>query len=194
MSQPQSIYQEQQGQYQQYQQSQQSTVGFQGEVPAGVHSQQGIHGVQSSIQGVHGVQDVQSEHGNIQYSGIKGNQGLFNSIQSGIQSKYHFTYQGQSQQHQGLSVGYTGSGQYHAGGFQGILGQGQKTQDANVNKYYQNKHISEIIGGAISLDGKPLGYPLDRPLTTNALSVPNVYVQTVYISHEGQPTNEVNNH
>ena len=103
MSQPQSIYhQEQQGQYRQYQQGQQSTVGFQGEVPAGVHSsQQGIHGVQSGTQGVHGVQDVQSEHG-IQYSGAKGNQGLFNSIQSGIQSKYHFTYQGQSQQHQGL--------------------------------------------------------------------------------------------
>ncbi|KAG5309971.1 CRPI protein, partial [Pseudoatta argentina] len=192
LSQPQSIYhQEQQGQYRQYQQGQQSTVGFQGEVPAGVHgSQQGIHGVQSGTQGIHGVQDVQSEHG-IQYSGAKGNQGLFNSIQSGIQSKYHFTYQGQSQQYQGLGVGYTGSGQYHAGGFQG---QGQKTQDTNVNKYYQNKHISEIIGGAISLDGKPLGYPLDRPLTTGALSVPNVYVQTVYISHEGQPTNEVNNY
>ncbi|XP_011879152.1 PREDICTED: hexamerin-like [Vollenhovia emeryi] len=186
--QSQGIYQGQQGQQyqQQYQHGQQSTVGVQGGVPpTGVHgSQQGIHGAQGVQSGVQGVQGTQ-------YSGVQGTQGVHSGIQSGIQGKYHTTYQGQSQQQQGYGVGYTGSGQYHAGGFQGILGQGHQGQDGYVSKYYQNKHISEIIGGAISLDGKPLGYPLDRPLTTGALSVPNVYVHTVHIHHEGQPTNEV---
>lgn len=165
-SQPQGIYQGHQSQH-----GQQSPVGVQGEVP----------NVQSSQQGVQGVRGVQSE----QYSGVQG------VHHSGIQGKYHVTYQGQSQQQQGYGVGYIGSGQYHAGGFQNILGQGHKTQDAYVSTYYQNKHISNIIGGAISLDGKPLGYPLDRPLTVGALSVPNIYVQTVLVHHEGHLTNEV---
>ncbi|XP_077255542.1 hexamerin 110 [Temnothorax americanus] len=193
-SQHQGIYQGQQGQNQH---GQQSTVGVQSGVPIGVHGlQQGIHGiqgVQSGVQGLQGLQGIQGVQGvqGAQYS--QENQGVQSGIQHGIQGKYPVTYQGQSQQQQGLGVGYTGSGQYHAGGFQNILGQGQgqKTQDASVSQYYQNKHISEIIGGAISLDGKPLGYPLDRPLTPGALSVPNLYVQTVHIQHEGQPTNEV---
>jgi len=135
--------------------------------------------VQSGVHSVHGVQNVQSVQG-VQYSGTQKNQGIYSGIQNGIQDKYHVTYQGQSQQQQGFGTGYSGSGQYHAGGFQGIFGQGQKTQDAYINKYYQNKHISEIIG----FDGKPFGYPFDRPLTTGALSVPNVYVQTVHVYHE----------
>lgn len=60
-----------------------------------------------------------------------------------------------------------------------------------MSEYYHTKHISEIIGGAVSLDGKPYGYPLDRPLTPGALYSPNVYVHTVYVYHEGQPTNEM---
>jgi hypothetical protein len=116
-------------------------------------------------------------------SGVQG-------IQSGIQGKYHTTYQGQSQQQQGHGTVYTGSGQYHAGGFQNILTQG-KDQQKYVSKFFQNKYISQIIGGAVSFDGKPLGYPLDRPLTTGAFSVPNIHVQTVYVYHEGQPTNEI---
>lgn len=134
------------------------------------------------MHGIQGVTETQS-----------GVQGIHTGIQHGLQGKYHVTYQGQSQQQQGLGTAYTGSGQYHAGGFQNILsqGQGQKTQDGYVSKYYQNKPISQIIGGAISLDGKPLGYPLDRPLTTGALSASNVHVQTVYVYHEGQPTDEI---
>lgn len=137
------------------------------------------------MQGVQGVIGAQS--------GVQGIQGVNSGLQTGIQGKYHATYQGQSQQQQGHGTVYTGSGQYHAGGYQNILtqGPGQYTQDGYVSKYYQTKPVSQIIGGAISLDGKPLGYPLDRPLTTGALSVPNVYVQTVYVYHEGQPTNEV---
>jgi hypothetical protein len=158
-------------------------VGVQHVLTAGVQdtqqSTQSIQGVQGfqTLQGLQGVQNVQGTQGNV-----------VGGIQSGIQDRYQITYQGQSQQQQGLAVGYTGSGQYHAGGFQNIFSQGQKIQDSN---YYQNKPISQIIGGAISLDGRPLGYPLDRPLSTGALSVPNVHVQTVYIYHEGQPTNEI---
>lgn len=157
-------------------------VGVQGVLTAGVqNTQQNTQGVQG-VQGIQGLQNLQS------LQGVQGRQGnVVGGVQSGIQSKYQTTYQGQSQQQQGL----TGSGQCHAGGFQNILSQGQKIQDSDVSKYYQNKPISQIIGGAISLDGKPLGYPLDRPLSTGALSVPNVHVQTVHIYHEGQPTNEI---
>lgn len=156
--------------------TQQNTQGVQG-VP------QSVQGVPQSVQGIQNVQGLQ---------GLQGIQGNVGGIQSGIQGKYQTTYQGQSQQQQGHGIGNIGSGQSHAGGFQGIFSQGQKIQDSHVSKYYQNKHISQIIGGAISLDGKPLGYPLERPLSTGALSVPNVHVQTVYIHHHGQPTNEMN--
>lgn len=161
-------------------------VGAQHVLTAGVQdtqqSTQSIQGVQGfqTLQGLQGVQNVQGTQGNV-----------VGGIQSGIQDRYQTTYQGQSQQQQGFAVGYTGSGQYHAGGFQNIFSQGQKIQDSYASNYYQNKPISQIIGGAISLDGRPLGYPLDRPLSTGALSVPNVHVQTVYIYHEGQPTNEI---
>lgn len=150
----------------------QNAVGVQGRVPTGVQ------GTQQSNQDVQ--QGVQGAQGNI-----------VGGIQSGIQSQYQSTYQGQSQQQQGYGTGYAGSGQTHAGGFQNVFSQGQKVQDSYVSKYYQNKPISQIIGGAISLDGKPFNYPLDRPLSAGALSAPNVYVHTTYIQHEDQPTNEV---
>lgn len=138
-----------------------------------------VQGGQQSNQG--GQQDNQSPQ-NVQ-SLEEGNAG---GVQSG---QYQFTYQGQSQQQQGYGAANAGSGQSHAGGFQNVFNQGQ--QDSSVSKYYQNKPISQIIGGAISLDGKPFNYPLDRPLSAGALSVPNVYVQTAYIQHEDQPANEV---
>lgn len=190
---------EQQGQgQQQWSQSQ----GHQGQPHSGVQhgvpnvDVQGTQQNTQGVQGLHGLQDVKNVVQGLQnLQGLHSLQGVRNvvgGIQSLIQGRYQTTYQGQSQQQQ-LGVGNIGSGQYHAGGFQGIFSQGQKIQDTSVSQYYQNKHISHIIGGAISLDGKPLGYPLDRPLSTSALSVPNVYVQTVYIHHKGQPTNEVNN-
>lgn len=151
----------------------QNAAGVQGRIPTGVQ------GTQQSNQDVQGVQQVQGAQGNV------------GGIQSGIQSQYQSTYQGQSQQQQGHGAGYAGSGQSHAGGFQNVFNQGQRVQDSSVSQYYQNKPISQIIGGAISLDGKPFNYPLDRPLSAGALSVPNVYVQTAYIQHEDQPTNEV---
>lgn len=104
------------------------------------------------------------------------------------------TYQGQSQQEHGHDVRHYGSGQYHAGGYQGIWSQGQRVQDGYVSEYYHDKHISEIIGGAISLDERPLGYPLDRPLSHGVWYAPNIYVQTVHVYHEGQPTAEMYYH
>lgn len=53
-----------------------------------------------------------------------------------------------------------------------------------LKKYYHGKHISEIIGGYVSLDGKPLGYPLDRPLGVSALYVPNIKVADVIVYHQ----------
>ncbi|MBN4724464.1 hypothetical protein H4F31_24010, partial [Escherichia coli] len=90
---------------------------------------------------------------------------------------------------QGVAVpgsGIVASGQQHAGGWQSIYAQPQTVQDQIVSEYYQNKPISEVIGGAISLDGKPLGFPLDRPLSLGALSVPNIFVKDVLVFHQGQ--------
>ncbi|XP_008558555.1 hexamerin [Microplitis demolitor] len=52
-----------------------------------------------------------------------------------------------------------------------------------LKKYYQGKHISEIIGGAVSLDYKPLGYPLDRPLAPSAFYIPNMKVAEFMVYH-----------
>nr|XP_012214582.1 PREDICTED: hexamerin-like isoform X1 [Linepithema humile]XP_012214583.1 PREDICTED: hexamerin-like isoform X1 [Linepithema humile] len=188
----QSLLQGQQGQHtqgqQQWGQPQGILQGQQGNIVEIQGVPTGVQGVQPGVrQGVRGVQGVQGAQG---IHGLQGIQSVLSGLH-GIQNKYRTTYQGQSQQQQGLNVMYTGSGQHHAGGWQGILSQGQKAQDTHVGRHHQNKHISQVIGGAVSLDGKPLGFPLDRPLTTGALSVPNVHVHTVYVYHQGQPTNEV---
>lgn len=196
-TQPQGIFQGQQGNVME---SQGVPTGIQG-VPQGVQSRHGVqqgmqnvHGMQQGVQGIQGVQGLQGVQGVQGVQGLQGVQGV-SGLQShfstqGIQNKYRHTYQGQSQLQQGVGAVYIGSGQHHAGGWQGALSHGQ-TQDALVSQYHQNRHISHVIGGAVSLDGKPLGFPLDRPLTSGALSVPNIHVQTVYVYHQGQPTNEM---
>lgn len=156
-------------------QGQQPSGQSQGQQPWSQAQGQNAVAVQGGQQSNQGPQNVQSAQ-----------QGNVGGAQPG---QYQSTYQGQSQQQQGYGATNTGSGQSHAGGFQNIFNQRQ--QDSSVSRYYQNKPISQIIGGAISLDGKPFNYPLDRPLSAGALSVPNVYVQTAYIQHEDQSANEV---
>ncbi|XP_029048952.1 allergen Cr-PI-like [Osmia bicornis bicornis] len=143
---------------------------------------QGIQGMNVGLQGVsglsgvgaQGVQAVKIAYGMEGAQGIGGVQSWASQVQGGIQG-----------------TGIVASGQQHAGGFQGVYAQPQTVQDQTVYEYYQNKPISEIIGGAISLDGKPLGFPLDRPLTAGALSVPNIFVKDVLVYHAGQPTNDI---
>ncbi|XP_012258794.2 hexamerin-like isoform X2 [Athalia rosae] len=50
--------------------------------------------------------------------------------------------------------------------------------------YYKFKPITEIIGGSVSFDGRPLGYPFDRPLALGALDVPNIKVCKIFVYHE----------
>ncbi|XP_012154393.1 hexamerin 110 [Megachile rotundata] len=169
---------------------QQGVQGLQG-VPAGVAGVQGlagVQGIQGTVQGVAaGLQGVQQTLGaeqgpqavKIAY-GMEGAQGI-----GGVQSW------GPQVQGGIAGTGIVASGQQHAGGFQGAYAQPQTVQDPTVSEYFQNKPISEIIGGAISLDGKPLGFPLDRPLTPGALSVPNIFVKDVLVYHAGQPTNDI---
>ncbi|XP_044577115.1 hexamerin-like isoform X2 [Cotesia glomerata] len=52
-----------------------------------------------------------------------------------------------------------------------------------LKNYYHGKHISEVIGGVVSLDYKPLGYPLDRPLSPSAYYVPNMKVAYFSVYH-----------
>ncbi|XP_033209434.1 hexamerin-like [Belonocnema kinseyi] len=82
-----------------------------------------------------------------------------------------------------------------SGGFGGIGGEGVSSADwksANIVQQYYNKlPISQVIGGAISLDGKPLGWPLDRPLGPSAWSVPNMACQDVLIFHQDVPVTHV---
>ncbi|XP_066595017.1 hexamerin-like [Prorops nasuta] len=170
-------------------------VGQQG-VVGGIHQQygqgqQGVYGQQYQGQQYQGQQYKQQQG---QYQQGHVGQGYYDQLTQGVQgithgyhSTYQGTYQGQSQGHE-----YTGSGPYHQGGFQGIYGyQDQKQQQSYVSQYYEDKPVSHIIGGAISLDGKPLGFPLDRPLAVSALYVPNIYVKDVYVYHEEQPIDQI---
>jgi len=56
-----------------------------------------------------------------------------------------------------------------------------------VQQHYNSLPISQVIGGAISLDGKPLGWPLDRPLGPSVWSVTNMVCQDVLIFHQDVP-------
>ncbi|XP_076648924.1 hexamerin 110 [Halictus rubicundus] len=154
---------------------QQSVQGLQG-MPQGI--QQGaVHGVIPGMYSVHGAGQQQiGSHGQHNIPIAYNTQ----PIQGGWQSQFT----------SGI-VGNVASGQLHAGGFQGIHAQQHTVQDQSVHEHYQNQPISDIIGGAISLDGKPLGFPLDRPLSVSALSVPNIFVKDVLVYHEGQTTNEI---
>jgi hypothetical protein len=78
--------------------------------------------------------------------------------------------------HHPSTSGYFGS--YPSGMYQGYRG-----HEEHLHHYYQGKHISEIIGGFVSLDGRPLGYPFDRPLATSAFYAPNFYVKDVIVYH-----------
>ncbi|XP_015115619.1 hexamerin [Diachasma alloeum] len=156
------------------------------------HTVQGVHqgvlhkGVQGGIlgQGVQGGILGQGVQGGILGQGVQG-------VQGGILG-------------QGVPVGILGQGVHTVyPGVQGVEGvQGVYQQEIIQNvegvyshhqhnveylkKYYQGKHISTVIGGAVSLDNKPLGWPLDRPLAKSALFAPNIYVTGVMVYHVDQ--------
>jgi hypothetical protein len=68
--------------------------------------------------------------------------------------------------------------QYAAGNYQS-----NKGHEEYYRNYYKINDISNIIGGAVSLDGRPLGYPFDRQLAQSAFDARNVYVQDVVVYH-----------
>lgn len=88
----------------------------------------------------------------------------------------------QGQQHHG-SGHYPGTG-YHS------VNQGWKQHNQYLHQHYHNKHIGEIIGGTISLDGRPLGYPLDRPLAHSAFYAQNIFVKDAYVYHHEEFVSE----
>lgn len=182
---------------------------------SGLQGLQGVQGVQQSVQGVQvaqgvqgvqGVQNVQGVQGVQGVQSVQGVQGLSSVMQGVQQSVFGQGVQGMNvpygmqrgqmwpnSQVQGAvpGSGNVASGQQHAGGWQSIYAQPQTVQDQTVSEYYQNKPVSQVAGGAMSLDGKPLGFPLDRPLSLGALSVPNIFVKDVLVFHQGQPTNDI---
>lgn len=104
------------------------------------------------------------------------------------QSTYKPTYQ------QGMYQGQSQEGSYSSGSYPGTSGyygtyptgtfQGYKGHDEYLHNYYQSKYIGDIIGGAVSLDGKPLGYPFDRQLAHSAFYAHNIYVKDVVVYHQ----------
>ncbi|XP_046747830.1 hexamerin-like [Diprion similis] len=60
-----------------------------------------------------------------------------------------------------------------------------KTRYPYMTDYYNKKDVKEIIGGAVSLDGRPLGYPLDRRLEMGSLYVPNIKMTETKVFWEG---------
>ncbi|XP_043267400.1 hexamerin-like isoform X2 [Venturia canescens] len=113
--------------------------------------------------------------------------------------KHHGIYQGQVGGHHVSGVYPSGVPSDIVGG-QNIVGgqtfhgageeyykQGHYPRSEYLKNYYGKKHISHIIGGALSLDNKPLGYPLERPLGPSAFYVPNIHVTDVIVHHVDYP-------
>ncbi|XP_043466523.1 hexamerin-like [Leptopilina heterotoma] len=155
------------------------TWGVQGQVPQGQNWGVQGQGVQGQNWGVQG-QGVQGQTWGVQGQGVQGQTWGVQGIQGqGIRGQ---GVQGQGVQ--GLEWNTTG-----------VEGQDdeQNTQRSGqiVEKYYNNLPISQVIGGAISLDGKPFGWPLDRPIAPSAWSVPNVFARDVVIYHQDVPVTTV---
>ncbi|KAK0083649.1 hypothetical protein PV325_008451 [Microctonus aethiopoides] len=126
--------------------------------------------------------------------GIYQGEGVQHGVYQG-EGAQHGVYQGEGAHHgsvygQGHIYPYGGvsvEGGHHGAHHEGMGQEGYNVYKHNaeyLKKYYHGKHISEIIGGYVSLDGKPLGYPLDRPLGVSALYVPNIKVADVIVYHQ----------
>lgn len=76
-------------------------------------------------------------------------------------------------------------GMYHGSGYYpgGYHGKSHKGQQEYVHNYFKNKFIGDVIGGAVSFDNKPFGYPFDRPIAESAFYAHNIYVKDVYVYH-----------
>ncbi|XP_058795858.1 hexamerin-like [Phymastichus coffea] len=85
--------------------------------------------------------------------------------------------------------GYSGSGhypgvtEYHSTYPTGMYPT-WKGHDEYLHQYYENKPIGDVVGGVVSLDNKPLGFPLDRPIADSAFYVKNIYVKDVVVYHQ----------
>uniref|UniRef100_A0A6V7LHE6 Uncharacterized protein n=1 Tax=Bracon brevicornis TaxID=1563983 RepID=A0A6V7LHE6_9HYME len=70
-------------------------------------------------------------------------------------------------------------------GVQGVEGYDHYKHNAEyLQQYHQDQHISHVIGGYVSLDNKPLGWPLDRHLARSILYAPNVFMTETVVYHE----------
>ncbi|XP_033207939.1 hexamerin-like [Belonocnema kinseyi] len=149
-----------------------------------IHSGSGVGGVvggQTYGEGVYGQKQVVYGQGQGVYGHGKGVYGQGQGVYG-----QGFYGQGYGKQ-QGVYSGAYPSGVY--GYVSGI--QTQAPHDELLQKYHQGLHISELIGGAISLDGKPLGWPLDRQLGVSVWNAPNIFVSDVYIYHHDVPVTHV---
>lgn len=158
-----------------HQQRHSSQTGYQGQIWGEQlqHGGHGGHGGQGGQGGQRGQLMGQQSWQTQQHLGV----------QEGIQQQGIYEQQGT----QG-GIGQ-GSGHRHGGGFQGVhQGVDETKQGGVLGQYYGDKNIVEVIGGAVSLDGRPLGYPLNRPLGPSVYNVPNIYVVDVHVHHEGPST------
>jgi hypothetical protein len=154
--------------------------------PAGEHYAQGEHYPQGEqYQQGYGGQYAEKygkgytgpQYGKQGYEGYKGKVPHVYQKSGEHQSTYKpGTYQNKVQE-------YYGSGHYS--GYHGSYpaGQSYKGYDEYLRHYYENKYIGDVIGGALSLDGKPLGYPFDRQMADSAFYARNIYVKDVVVYH-----------
>ncbi|XP_043466524.1 hexamerin-like [Leptopilina heterotoma] len=102
--------------------------------------------------------------------------------------------QGQTYTHgQGHGHGHGFYGGAYPTGIWGYVSEitGQEPHDEYLQKYHHQHHISEVIGGAISLDGRPLGWPFDRQLGVSVWHAPNIHLTDVFVYHHDVPVSHV---
>ncbi|XP_014212554.1 hexamerin-like [Copidosoma floridanum] len=113
-------------------------------------------------------------------------------VENGPQGSYQQSIYKQGMYESKSQDVYHGSGYYSGSQYSTVASTYpvNKGREEYIHNYYQNKYIGDVIGGGISLDNKPLGYPFDRPLANSAMYVPNIYIADAIVYHEDEKITE----
>ncbi|XP_031778331.1 hexamerin 109 isoform X1 [Nasonia vitripennis] len=149
------------------------------------HAGEQYHGEQYHGQQYHGVHHGyagEQYHGKTPYHGVEQGKTYHGEQYHGTAHHGH----GFEHEHEYYGSGhYPGASEYH-GTYPTGTYKGYQGHEEQLQQFYNNEFIGDIIGGAISLDGKPLGYPFDRQLAHSAFYAHNIYLKDVVVYHHDE--------